>query len=164
MRPASFPKVSKIAELPRPDLERIPFQGRFFIQREGLSWLQKCFGSSLLAWTCFERDPNASIELPSCVGSVPTDWHRHLLTIVSKLLIAYGVVRVSARVVGILLHSCSQRQNSNDLQLGLQVLVQDFLCGYRAKRSLPVRSMHLRCGLVFGYLTVRSEQARTAVR
>jgi hypothetical protein len=39
------------------------------------------------------------------------------LTTVSKLHIAYGVVQVSAWMVGILLHSCSQRQHSNDLQL-----------------------------------------------
>ena len=38
-----------------------------------------------------------------------------LLTAMSKLHIAYGVVRVSARMVGILLNSCAERQDSNDL-------------------------------------------------
>ena len=35
------------AELPRPKLDRIPFQGPIFIDREGLSRLQKCFGIGL---------------------------------------------------------------------------------------------------------------------
>jgi len=38
---------------------------------------------------------------------------------VSKLHIAYGVVRVSARLVGILLNSSSQTENSNGLVLTL---------------------------------------------
>jgi hypothetical protein len=38
---------------------------------------------------------------------------------VSKLHIAYGVVHVSARMVGILLNSSSQRQNSDDLHPSL---------------------------------------------
>ena len=53
------------------------------------------------------------------------DWNRPLLTTMSKLHIAYGVVRVSARMVGILLNSCFQRENSNDLQLGLQVVLSE---------------------------------------
>ncbi len=54
--------------------------------------------------------------------------HAHavaLLTTVSKLHIAYGVVRVSARMVGILLNSCSQRQNSNDLHLSLRFVLSE---------------------------------------
>src|SRR5580658_9476293 len=43
-------------ELPRTKLDRIPFQGPIFIEREGLSRLQKCFRIGLLAWARFERD------------------------------------------------------------------------------------------------------------
>jgi len=44
-----------------------------------------------------------------------------LLTTVSKLQIACGVVRVSARMVGILLNSFSQRQNLNHSDLSLRL-------------------------------------------
>src|SRR5580692_1888605 len=40
------------AELPRPKLDRIPFQRSTLIDREGLSRLQKCFGIDLFAWAC----------------------------------------------------------------------------------------------------------------
>jgi hypothetical protein len=41
---------------------------------------------------------------------------RPLLTTVSKLQIGNGLVRISAGMVGILIHSCIHRQNSNELQ------------------------------------------------
>jgi hypothetical protein len=49
----------------------------------------------------------------------------------SKLHIAYGVVWVSARMVGILLNSCSRRQNSNDLHQGLR-----FISSERRRREV----------------------------
>ncbi len=48
-----------------------------------------------------------------------------LLTTVSKRHTAYGVVRVSARMVGIVLNSCSQRQNSKDLHLSLRFVLSE---------------------------------------
>jgi hypothetical protein len=48
-----------------------------------------------------------------------------LLTTVSKLHIACGVVRVSARMVGILLNSCSQRESYNDLHLSLRSVLSE---------------------------------------
>ena len=59
---------------------------------------------------------------PKTAASRPTSASRFvdavaLLTTVSKLQIEYGLVRISAGLVGILLNSCSQRQNSNDLHL-----------------------------------------------
>jgi len=50
---------------------------------------------------------------------------------VSKLHIAYRVVRVSARMVGILLNSCSQKQSCNDLHHSLR-----FLFSERRRREL----------------------------
>jgi hypothetical protein len=46
-----------------------------------------------------------------------------LLT-VSRFRIARGVVRISARMVGILLNSCFQRQNSNESQLSLRAYIE----------------------------------------
>jgi len=48
-----------------------------------------------------------------------------LLATVSKLHIAYGVVRVSARMVEILLNSCSERQDSNDLHQNLWFVLNE---------------------------------------
>jgi hypothetical protein len=48
-----------------------------------------------------------------------------LLTAVSKLHIAYGVVRVSARMVGILLNSCSQTRNFNHLHPSLRFVLSE---------------------------------------
>jgi hypothetical protein len=48
-----------------------------------------------------------------------------LLTTMSKLHIAYGVVRISARMVGILLNSCAERQDSNDLLQGLWFVLNE---------------------------------------
>jgi hypothetical protein len=48
-----------------------------------------------------------------------------LLTAVSKLHIACRVVRVSARMVGILLNSCSERQDSNDLHQSLWFVLNE---------------------------------------
>jgi hypothetical protein len=56
---------------------------------------------------------------------IPTVDAVALLTTVSKLHIACGVVRVSARMVGILLNSCSQGQNSNDLHLSLRFVLSE---------------------------------------
>ena len=47
-----------------------------------------------------------------------------LLT-VSRFRIAYGVVRLSAGMVGILLDSCFQRQNSNELPLTLRAVLSE---------------------------------------
>jgi len=50
---------------------------------------------------------------------------RPLLTTVSKRQIGNGLVRISARMVGILLNSCSQGQNVNDLRLSLWFVLSE---------------------------------------
>jgi hypothetical protein len=50
---------------------------------------------------------------------------RPLLTTVSKLQIGNGLVRISAGMVGILLNSCSPRENANDLHLSLGFVLRE---------------------------------------
>jgi hypothetical protein len=43
----------------------------------------------------------------------------------SKGLIGNGLVRISAGMVGVLLTSCSPRENSSDLHLSMRVCLED---------------------------------------
>lgn len=57
-----------------------------------------------------------------------------LLT-VSRCRIGYGVERISAVMVGILLNSYVQRQNTNELQLPLQFVLSDRRREFQALRG-----------------------------
>ena len=60
-------------------------------------------------------------------------------TTLSKLHIGHRVVRVSARLVGILLHSCTVRQSADELQVGLQAVLSERRRDFETRWVGPVR-------------------------
>src|SRR5882762_5298401 len=120
LRPASFAKVSKMPNFPGPILIAYHFKVAFSFSASGRADFRNASASASLPAraSSVTNNPIASIELPSRVELVPAD--RPLLTTVSKLQIENRLVRISAGMVGILLNSCSARENSNDLHLSLR--------------------------------------------